>query len=233
MKRAAVIILAAGMSLSLAACAGSSTDSTKEEESSEISEAAALSDGIEDETIEADVYSSQEKTPSQEARGDQAESDTETAAEENEEPEDYVVCVAGDNEDLLQSVNNAINILKENGTIDQIIECYMGDGSGEAVHYESPESTDYGNGSLVMAVGAERKPYEFYGEDGSLQGIDIEFATAICDLLGYRLEIKEVDDDAVVEAVEEGTADFGMVKTEAADESRENVVFSEVYTEGE
>ena len=43
--------------------------------------------------------------------------------------EDYAICVAKDNEELLKKINEALAELKADGTIDKIIAKYINDGS--------------------------------------------------------------------------------------------------------
>ena len=66
-----------------------------------------------------------------------------------------------------------------------------------------------GGKTLVMGTNAEFPPYEFYDGD-AIVGIDAEIAQAICDKLGYTLEIQDMAFDSIIAAVQTGKIDFGM-----------------------
>ena len=45
--------------------------------------------------------------------------------------EEYAICLAKDNEELLEDINGALKELKEDGTIDSIMDNYIGENIGE------------------------------------------------------------------------------------------------------
>lgn len=55
-------------------------------------------------------------------------------------------------------------------------------------------------------------------------------AQAICDKLGYKLVIDDMDFDAIVTAVQTGKADFGMAGMTVTEERQQAVSFSDSYT---
>ena len=72
--------------------------------------------------------------------------------------EEYAICLKKGNDELLDKINGALKELKEDGTVDDIMNNYIGDNIGETP-YESPEDVDRSNGTLVMATNAEFEPY--------------------------------------------------------------------------
>ena len=50
-------------------------------------------------------------------------------------------------------------------------------------------------GTLRMGTNATFPPYEFVGDDGSVQGIDADIAAAIADKLGMKVEITDMEVD--------------------------------------
>ena len=74
--------------------------------------------------------------------------------------EEYAICLKKGNDELLDKINGALKELKEDGTVDDIMNNYIGDNIGETP-YESPEDVDRSNGTLVMATNAEFEPYEY------------------------------------------------------------------------
>lgn len=143
--------------------------------------------------------------------------------------EEYAMCFAKDNTELMEAFNGAIAELKADGTLDSIISNYIGDGTRGKSPYVTPEGTEYPNGQLVMATNAAFEPYEYY-ENQSIVGIDADFAKAICDKLGYELKIEDMEFDAVVASVSSGKSDFGAAGLTITEDRLQNVNFSEAYT---
>ncbi len=81
---------------------------------------------------------------------------------------------------------------------------------------------------LHMATNAEFPPYE-YMEKNKIVGIDPDIAQAICDKLGYKLVIDNMQFDAIIAAVTSGKADFGMAGMTVTDERKEAVDFTDTY----
>ena len=144
--------------------------------------------------------------------------------------EDYAICVSKDRTDLTSSLNEAIAELKDDGTLDAILDKYINKTEG-AEGYVTPEGTEYPNGTLIMATNAAFEPYE-YIENGEVIGIDAEFAKAICDKLGYELKIEDMEFDSIIPAVQSGKADFGMAGMTVTEERLENIDFTDTYCTG-
>ena len=141
--------------------------------------------------------------------------------------ESYAIAVSKDNPDLTEALNGAIAELKEDGTLDAILNKYIAKEEG-ATGYVSPEGTEYPNGTLVMATNATFDPYE-YIENGEIVGIDAEFAKALCDKLGYDLHIEDMEFDSIIAAVNSGKADFGMAGMTVTPERQEQIDFTDTY----
>ena len=141
--------------------------------------------------------------------------------------ESYAIAVSKDNADLTEQLNGAIAELKEDGNLDAILDKYIAKVEG-AEGYVSPEGTEYPNGTLVMATNATFDPYE-YIENGEIVGIDAEFAKALCDKLGYELQIEDMEFDSIIAAVNSGKADFGMAGMTVTPERQEQIDFTDTY----
>ncbi|MDD7740483.1 MAG: transporter substrate-binding domain-containing protein [Lachnospiraceae bacterium] len=147
-----------------------------------------------------------------------------------EEPfadEEYAICVAKDNSELKDKLNSALAELKEDGTFDSIISNYIGENAGNSP-YESPADTDRSNGTLKMATNAQFPPYEYYEGEG-IVGIDADVAQAICDRLGYELQIEDMEFDSIITAVTTGQVDFGMAGMTVTEDRLQSVDFTDSY----
>lgn len=143
--------------------------------------------------------------------------------------EDYAICISKDNKELTEAFNQALAELKADGTLDQIVANYIGDDTKGTCPYETPEGTEYPNGTLKMATNAAFEPYEYYSNN-EIVGIDAEMAKAICDKLGYDLVIEDMEFDSIITAVQSGKADFGAAGMTVTEERLQNIDFTDSYT---
>ena len=143
------------------------------------------------------------------------------------EPEEYAMCLKKGNTELLDQMNAALAELKEDGTLDKIMGNYIGDDAG-SYQYETPEGTEYPNGKLVMATNAEFAPWE-YKEGDDIVGIDPDIVKAMCDKMGYDLEIDDMMFESILAAVTSGKADFGAAGMTVTEERLESVDFTDTY----
>lgn len=93
---------------------------------------------------------------------------------------------------------------------------------------ENPDTPD--TKVLTMSTNAEFPPYEYFGEDGKVTGIDAEIAAAIAEKMGYELKIEHMDFTAVLAAIATGKADFAMAGLTITPDRQEQVDFSTPYT---
>ena len=156
-----------------------------------------------------------------------AANDTVTVLAEPFTVEDYAICVSKSKSDLTASMNTAIAELKADGTLQAILDKYIGQVEG-AKGYESPADIDRSKGTLVMATNAEFPPYEYH-EGDSIVGVDAEFAKAICDKLGYELKIEDMAFDAIIAAVQSGKADFGAAGMTVTEDRLQAIDFTDSY----
>ncbi len=151
-----------------------------------------------------------------------------TILEEDFAVEDYAICVSKDNAELTEAINGALAERKSEGGLDQIVANYIGDETKGTCPYESPADADYSNGTLIMATNAAFEPYEFY-EGTEIVGIDAEMAKAICDKLGYDLQIDDMEFDSIIAAVQSGKADFGAAGMTVTEDRLTSIDFTDSY----
>lgn len=142
--------------------------------------------------------------------------------------EDYAICVAKGNNELLDKINGALDELKQDGTLESIINNYIGVDAGKTP-YVSSDDVIRDNGTLTMATNAAFPPYEYY-ENGTIVGIDADMAQAIADKLGMNLVISDMEFDSIIAAVQSGKADFGAAGLTVTEDRLKNINFSESYT---
>ena len=143
--------------------------------------------------------------------------------------EDYAMCVAKGNQELTDKINQALAELKEEGTLADIINNYIGDDTKGKTPYESPADVKRDNGTLIMATNAAFPPYEYY-ENGVVTGIDADMAQAVADKLGMKLKISDMEFDSIIVAVQSGKADIGVAGMTVTEDRLKNIDFTDSYT---
>lgn len=86
------------------------------------------------------------------------------------------------------------------------------------------ESSD----KLIMGTEAGFAPYEYMSGD-EVVGIDIDISNAIAESLGVELEVKNMDFDGALAAVQSGKVDFVAAGVSVTDERLEVMDFSHEY----
>lgn len=86
--------------------------------------------------------------------------------------------------------------------------------------------------TITLATCADFPPYESIGDNGNYVGIDIEFAQAIADKLGYELKVENMDFDSVITSVGTGKAQMGMAGITITEDRLKSVDFSSPYANG-
>lgn len=142
--------------------------------------------------------------------------------------EEYAIAVKKGNTELTEAINGALAELESDGTLDAIEKNWIGEDAGNNP-YVTPDGTEYPNGTLVMATNAEFPPYELV-ENNEIVGFDVDMMRAVCDKLGYELEIENMAFDSIIASVDSGKADVGVAGMTVTEDRLKNVDFSNSYT---
>lgn len=114
----------------------------------------------------------------------------------------YSLCVSAENIELSQQLNSAIAALTENGTIDEILGSYMGEGT-----YTAPATA--GNPLYIMFIDGASQYYDL-NDDGEAEGLEVDIVAAVCNELGYTPVFISGAYDEGFDAVLNGEADMIM-----------------------
>ena len=98
---------------------------------------------------------------------------------------------------------------------------------------DAPEADDGGEEkkTLVVATHATFPPYEFY-KGGEAVGIDLDIMKAICDKLGYEMEVADMDFGSIITAVASGKADVGAAAITKTEDRAKSINFTDSYATG-
>lgn len=84
-------------------------------------------------------------------------------------------------------------------------------------------------GEIVMLTNAQFPPFEYLGDDGSVQGVDPDIAQAVADKIGVELKIVDMDFDGIIDALKAGKGDFAAAGMTITEERLKEVDFSDEY----
>lgn len=141
--------------------------------------------------------------------------------------EDYAICVAKENEELLGQLNEALAALKADGTAQKIVDKYISGVEHDLAFQQDAE----GKEELIMATNANFPPYEYY-ENDQVVGIDAEMAAAIADYLDMKLTIVDTEFGSIIGGVQTGKYDMGMAGMTITEDRLESVNFTDSYATG-
>ena len=142
--------------------------------------------------------------------------------------EDYAFCLKKGNTELRDKVNTALEKLQQDGTVQSIIDNYIGseDQVGKTPYVK--KDIDRSNGTLKVGTNAEFPPYEYY-EDNKVTGIDMDIMQAIADELGMDMQVEDMQFDAIIAAVSSGKVDVGAAGFTVTEDRQKNVDFTDTY----
>lgn len=106
-------------------------------------------------------------------------------------------------------LNKALAALKEDGTIDKIVEGYLRDSE---YAYEFADKLDNSNGSFVISIDPSMYPYVFPvdNEHDEPRGIELALIDAICKYLGCDYTLLTVTTASLSSSLRTGFADFSV-----------------------
>lgn len=87
-------------------------------------------------------------------------------------------------------------------------------------------------GKLTMGTNATFPPYEYTDDSGKIIGIDAEIAAAVAEKLDLELEIKDMEFDSLLTAVQGDSIDIVFAGLTVTDERKQSVDFSQTYATG-
>ncbi|MGO4987875.1 transporter substrate-binding domain-containing protein [Gallicola sp. Sow4_E12] len=105
---------------------------------------------------------------------------------------------------------------------------------GNAQNAENTEPAEQGASSgekLIVGLEAGFPPYEYIGDGGEVVGIDIDISKKIAEKLGKELEVKDMDFDGALLAVQSGKVDMVASGVSVTEEREKQMDFSERYVD--
>ncbi len=131
------------------------------------------------------------------------------------------------NTELLREINDAIEQLKNDGTLKAMKEKWI-DSEYQTVPEVSDIQNDNKNGILKMGTNAQTEPYIFL-YNNKITGLDYELALRIGKILGKKIEITDMSFESLIPALQSGKIDFALADFNVTEERKNYINFSTPY----
>jgi len=138
--------------------------------------------------------------------------------DENVSEEMYGIAAALGNEALMAEVNEALAVIMDGGYYDDLYEMWFGEEEEEAEAVK-----------VVIGTNAEFAPFEYFNENGEIDGFDADLIELIMTYNEYEFEIISIDFDALLPALASGKIDLSIAAMTITEERLENALFSDPY----
>jgi len=126
---------------------------------------------------------------------------------------------------LSEQMSEFLTAMHESGELDRLKDVW--NGSDESLKVVGDyRSLSAENGTLTFVTEGTFPPFDYYRE-GELVGYDVDMAIRFCKEYGYGIELKDMNFDALMPAIQSGKCDFGASGIAITGERAEKVYFSE------
>ncbi len=140
---------------------------------------------------------------------------------------EVAAAIKKENSQLLADMNKALQQLKTEGALQRLRQKWV-----DARYSVTPplpaSNVTAVNGVLKMGTCANIEPFSFQS-NGKLTGLDIELSQLIAQQLGKKIEIVDMNFEALIPALQSGKIDFALSNFNVTDERKKLINFSDPY----
>ncbi len=145
---------------------------------------------------------------------------------------DYAIALKMGNDSLNDEISGAIKAMKENGELQALQSKWFGDDENAKTLPDFELSGE--KGVLRVATTTQAGAPFVYVKDNVIVGYDIELVYNIAKMLGYSLNITDVDTSGIFETLDSNKADIATACLTASEERKQSVLFTEpIFSAGE
>ena len=128
--------------------------------------------------------------------------------------------------ELREQINAFLAEAKADGTVDRLIQKWIGD-TEPTEHPEYSQLTGE-NGTIHLAISVDNKPI-LYQNAGGYTGLEMELLTLFAKEAGYAFDIEVVPFESIIAGISSGKYDMGASTLNITPEREESVDFSDPY----
>lgn len=144
---------------------------------------------------------------------------------------EVAAAIKKDNQALLAQIDSVLNELKKEGVLDRLRSKWVD--SKYSVTPPLPAIAKPGSqGVLRMGTCATIEPFSFQA-DGKLTGLDIELGQLLGQRLGKKIEVIDMNFEALIPALQSGKIDFALSNFNVTEERKKLVLFSLPYIQND
>ncbi|NLC13606.1 MAG: transporter substrate-binding domain-containing protein, partial [Chloroflexi bacterium] len=144
--------------------------------------------------------------------------------------EEIVVGIPQSRPELLDQVNAFIARYRADGTYQSMYDRWIHGTAPEMPELVMPEHPTQ---TLKIGTSGVTEPMSYYGPEGQLTGIDLEFCARLAQFMNARLIVTTMTYDALVPAAASGKIDLLIASLNATPERRQAMLMSEPYIDSE
>ncbi|WP_283679874.1 amino acid ABC transporter substrate-binding protein/permease [Lentilactobacillus sp. Marseille-Q4993] len=123
------------------------------------------------------------------------------------------------NKELVKKFNAGLKKIRQNGTYDQIVGKYLGDGGNPKVKGKT----------FTIGTDVTFPPFEFANKQNKYVGIDMDLMKAIAREQGFKVKIKALGFNAAVQSLESGQIDGVIAGMSITNDRKKQFDFSSPY----
>lgn len=142
--------------------------------------------------------------------------------------EQSAIAVKKGNSELLEKINSRVDEYLADGTMDKIIENWVGNGDKDAAYDTSTIPYDPDTPVLNIGIAANREPMCFVS-NGKYRGMDCELIERIAYDMGMHVEYSDMQFKSLIPALQSGKVDVVISNVAMTPERAEIVDFSTPY----
>ena len=149
-----------------------------------------------------------------------------TLMDETFDGSDLAIGLAKGNSELQQKVNAVLAELREDGTLDDMAERWIGGTDKRMPELEAPENPV---GTLRILTEGLIEPFNYISADGTCIGIDVELGMRIAYALGMDYSVQTMNFDALIPALNAGKGDLLICELNITEERKKEILYSDPY----
>lgn len=142
---------------------------------------------------------------------------------------EMVMLLRRDDETLLNDINSAIDLLKNNGELDGMYETYVENASPNKQIEKQSRPQYESKGTLVVGINGDYPPFDYTSADGVPAGYNVAFMNRIGEILGLDVEFVTISNDAKYHALSSNRIDVFFWHINLPTTGNEDIVVSDPY----
>jgi polar amino acid transport system substrate-binding protein len=144
---------------------------------------------------------------------------------------EVAAAIKKENTQLLAEMNRALSDLKKEGALQRLRVKWV-DSKYAAPPPLPPVNNAHATGVLKMGTCSTNEPFAFQA-NGIFTGLDVELSQMIGELLEKKIEIVDMNFEALIPALQSGKIDFALANFNVTEERKKLITFSLPYIEND